>query len=216
MPTLRYALEPNGPKRLELAWEGAYDQFTIKLDEQEIGRVPDRKALAAGHQFPLPDGSTLMVRAAGTALANELRVLRNGQPLPGSATDPEIRLRNVYQVLYLIGGINVALGLLAGLGVAAVTGLGFTAGSAILGVVYLGLGGRVSGRSRLALALAVLLYGLETLMGVLVPLLSTSGPNVVGLLLRGLVLWYLLQGFGPLRQLREAGLPPAAPGRAEL
>jgi hypothetical protein len=53
-------------------------------------------------------------------------------------------------------------------------------------------------------------------MGVLVPLLSTSGPNVVGLLLRGLVLWYLQQGFGPLRQLREARLPPAAPGRAEL
>ena len=30
MPTLRYALEPNGPQRLELSWPRAYNNVTIK------------------------------------------------------------------------------------------------------------------------------------------------------------------------------------------
>ena len=32
MPKLHYALEPNAPKRLELAWESHYRDFVVKLD----------------------------------------------------------------------------------------------------------------------------------------------------------------------------------------
>ena len=211
MPVLRYPLEPDGSKRLELAWEGQYEKFTIKLDGHVVGQVPSRQALAAGHSLPLPDGSTLTLKTAGTALANELRVLRDGRPVPGSASDPAMRLRNTYQFIFFIAGVNLVLGALAGLGVDFLAQLGLGWGSAVIGAVYLVLGLMVRLRSLLALLLTLLLYGLETIMAVAVPLLTTSGPNVTALLVRAVVLWFLFQGVPAIRQLQPGGAGPAAP-----
>jgi hypothetical protein len=210
MATLRYALEENGPRRLELSWEGQYQNFTVKLDNQPVGRVADHKALAAGQRLALPDGSTLEVRTVGTALANELRVLRDGRPLPGSASDPRLRLRNSYQLLFLIAGVNLAAGFLAGvLRVTFLVELGFSGGSFVLGVVYLVLGLLVRQRSAVGLALALSLYGLEAAMGLVVPLFTGGSPNLVALAVRLLFLWVLGLAFPALRQLRQA--EPAAP-----
>jgi hypothetical protein len=210
MPTLRYALEENGPRQLELSWEGQYQQFTVKLDDQVVGQVPDRKALLAGHRLPLPDGSTLELRTVGTALANELRVLRNGRPVPGSASDPALRLRTAYQLIFFIAAVNLLGGLVAGLlRVEFLTQLGLGWGSLIFGAVYLALGLLVRQRSAFALIMTVALYGFETIMGLLVPVLITSRPNVAGLIVRLTFLWVLLQGFPALRQLRQVETPAA-------
>jgi hypothetical protein len=205
MATLRYALEENGPRRLELSWEGQYQNFTVTLDNQLVGRVADHKALAAGQRLALPDGSTLEVRTVGTALANELRVLRDGRPLPGSASDPRLRLRNSYQLLFLIAGVNLVAGFLAGvLQVTFLLQLGFSGGSFVLGVAYLVLGLLVRQRSAVGLALALSLYGLEAAMGLVVPLFAGGRPNLVALAVRLLFLWVLGLGFPALRQLRQA------------
>jgi hypothetical protein len=213
MPTLRYALEPNGPKRLELAWEGQYRNFVVKLDDQVIGQVAGQKALSAGHTLPLPDGSSLTLKTTGSALANELRVLRNGQPVPGSASDPTVRLRNTYQIIFFIAGVNLVLGLLGGLlrpDILRQLGVGW--GTFMLGAVYLLLGLLVRQRRLLALVLTLVFYGLETVMGQLVPLLSGSGQNVAGLLVSALFLWGLYQGLPAIRQLRRTEAPAGSTG----
>lgn len=212
MPTLRYPLDANGPKRLELAWEGYYRNFTVKLDDQLISQVSGPQALSAGRTLALPDGSTLLLRSSGVPLFNELRVWRNGQPLPGSAADPALRLRNTYQIILLIAGLNLVLGLLAGLlRVPVLVQLGFSWGSFILGALYLVLGLLVRQQSFVALLLTLLLYGLETAMSVAIPLLTGSGQNLVALVARLIILYFLILGLGALRQLSRAPAAPASP-----
>ncbi len=206
MPTLRYALDTNGPKRLLLSWEGQYRDFTIKLDDQVVGQGLGAKELAAGHTLALPDGSTLHLQTAGVPLVNELRVQRNGRPLPGSATDPASRVKAAWQVIFLIAGLNLVLGLIAAVfSVNFLLQLGLGWGSVILGLLYLGLGLLVQRYSLFALLMALVLFGVETVLQLFVPVLTGSGPNVAGLLVRALVLFVLAQGLPALRHLRRAG-----------
>ncbi|MEZ4467500.1 MAG: hypothetical protein R3F43_24415 [bacterium] len=53
------------------------------FDGRPLGVIPDSKALKAGSDFALPDGSTLTVKLK-TGFQTELQVMRDGKPLPGS------------------------------------------------------------------------------------------------------------------------------------
>ncbi len=211
MPKLHYALESGGPKRLELAWEGLYRNFTVKLDSAVIGPVVDAAALAAGHSLTLPDGSSLVLQTQGSRLVNELRVRRDGQPLPGSATDPAQRVRLASQLILLIAGLDLGLGLLAEvLSLEALRQIGFGWGSFILGLLYLGLGLlTLRQRSIAALVMALFLFSLETVFRLLVPLLTGSLPNVLELIVRAIVLFVLAQGIPALRHLHQTATLPA-------
>jgi hypothetical protein len=211
MPNLRYALEAGGPKCLELTWEGLYRNFTVKLDNAVIGPVVDAAALAAGHSVTLPDGTTLLLQTEGSRLVNELRVRRDGQPLPASATDPARRVRLAGQLMLVIAGLDLGLGLLAEvLRLDALRQLGFGWGSFILGLLYLGLGLlTLRQRSLAALLMALFLYSLETAFQFLVPLLTGTLPNFLVLIVRALVLFTLAQGIPALRHLRQSEALPA-------
>jgi hypothetical protein len=54
-----YALEPNGPQRLEISWQRSYKNLSILLDGHLIGVFNSKKELESGRDFCLPDGSTL-------------------------------------------------------------------------------------------------------------------------------------------------------------
>ncbi|MDO8915811.1 MAG: hypothetical protein Q7W16_07005 [Coriobacteriia bacterium] len=110
MGTARYALERGAEKSLEISFDGPIWKNTqIRLDGELVGSFPDKKAFAAGAAFPLPDGSVLHAQ-----FAHRMPVLlRDGVPVPGSATDPVQTLRTACGILYAIAGSNVALGLIA-------------------------------------------------------------------------------------------------------
>lgn len=199
MPTLTYALEPNAPKRLEISWGWFWKNFTIRLDGQEVGRLAGQKELQQGQEFHLPDGSQLSVRLRG-GLFSELHVLRDGQPLPGSASDPGVRLRNAYLALYFIGGLNLLFGLLAEIFQASfLLELGVGLYSMVLGVAFLGLGFLVMRRSFIALVIAFALLLVETLSRLLVGF----SP---GLLLNVIFLVILWQGMDALRAMGWRGV----------
>src|SRR5262245_6582271 len=94
MPSLNLALEAGGPKRLRLAWNGVWNDLTVHFDEQPVATVPGPKELKEGRCSRLPDGSDLTVQLAKNLTAQELRVLRDGQPVPGSSSDPARRVRD--------------------------------------------------------------------------------------------------------------------------
>ena len=94
MPSQAYALKEGGPKRLQISWEGFWKNAIVQLDDEIIGTLATRKQLSAGHEFLLPDGSSLNLQLVRTLTAYELHVLRDGQPLPGSASAPESRVRS--------------------------------------------------------------------------------------------------------------------------
>jgi hypothetical protein len=113
MPKQRFALEEGGEKRLEVSWKGLYKDVTVSLDGNPIGVVPNKKALSAGQAFSLPDGSTIKIQLVRKLMSTELQVLRNGEPLPGSSSDPQTRFKTAYGMVYFVAGLNLVLGLVS-------------------------------------------------------------------------------------------------------
>jgi len=203
MPKQSYALETGGEKRLDISWKGMFKNVDVVLDGQSIGVIPDQKTLMQGQEFPLEDGSILKVQLKRNVTASELQVTRNGQPLPGSSSDPNTRHKNAYIIVYFIAGLNLVLGLLAGVfNVAFVQSLGIGFASIILGLIYLVLGFFVQKKSSLALILAIFLFITDSFLGLVLTVSQGGNPGFAGILVRILFLIPLFQGMPAIKALK--------------
>jgi hypothetical protein len=207
-----FALEPGGPKRLHITWGGIYRNIAVKVDDRTLGTIPDQRALVKGQDFRLPDGSKLHVQLVSTFMTAELRVLRNGEPLPGSPSDPIARLRNAYLLVYVVGGLNSLLGLLSLLlKVQFLQQVGIGLASFLFGLVFLGLGFLVQKRSLFALILAIVLFIIDGLSGLMFAAAAGGSAPVTGLFVRIILLVPMIQGVSAIKALkaRAAAVPPA-------
>jgi hypothetical protein len=199
MPSNSFALEPGGPKRLVVSWGMGWKNFTIQLDGKEIGRIDGgMKAIKEGRSLSLPDGSNLDIKLQSGSYGQlpSLVVLRDGKALPGSGGDPATKLKTTYQLIYIIAGLNIILGLIAEIGrIPFLRDLGVGWFSVIAGIVYAVLGYFVSQRSRAALVLTIGLLVLDTIAGLLLISASRGNPAYGGLFARGFFLIWLWQGF---------------------
>ncbi len=231
MPTRRYALKRGEPKRLELISSVRWTPLTIRLDGQEVGSIQTMEQLKSGKTFLLSDGSQLRVELA----KRQLLVLRNGTPVPGSSSDPLIRLRGSYGCLFAVGGLVALVGL--GLTILAITqsadslssanetfieryGVGILdlgIGLLVFGGVYLLLGFFVQRRSKVALGIAVGLICIDLALNSLA-LLAGNCSVIAGLPIQIGILITLWRGFDAIRELQEeqGGVRiPAGASRAE-
>src|SRR4051812_4937197 len=113
MPQQEYPLERDGPKRLKVSWSGIWKNFAVALDGRVIGVVDGgMSVLKEGRAFPLGDGTTLSVQLV-QGLTVELRLLRDGLPLPGSGSDPEQRFKLAWSMVFVIAGFDAAFGIAA-------------------------------------------------------------------------------------------------------
>ena len=161
MPKQTYPIERNGPKRLEVSWGRSWKNMTIRLDGTAIGTIPGQKELSAGQEFSLPDGSTLKVQLIKNFFAG-LHILRNDQPLPGSAGDPHTKLKGAYRTTYFIGGFNLFLGLatmIFEIRLLQMSGIGVF--NIVFGVIFLILGYFVQRKSVISLFVAIVLFALR-------------------------------------------------------
>jgi hypothetical protein len=201
MPKQQFALEKGGNKRLELSWKGGWRNFTVKLDGQEVGKIDGQKSLKEGRTFTLNDGSTLSIKLK-TGLSSELQVLRDGKPLPGSASDPRQKLSNATGVIIFVGGLGLVLGLIAALfEVDLLLGLGFGWGSVIFGAIVTGLGFLTKKENLAALWAAIILYGLDSILSIISAVGVGANP-VTGLIVRLFFLAAMYQGIGAIKALR--------------
>jgi hypothetical protein len=199
-----YALDSGGPKRLELSWSGSYSNVTIHVDGSVVGTIPDQKELKVGRDFRLPDGSTLHVQLVRSLMSQEVRLLRDGVPLPGTSADPAQQLRTAYNILFFVGALSLALGVVAVLGqvdVLLAAGIGWE--SIAEGAAFLVLGYFVRRRSVVALGLAAALLAADTVLTI-VTLTPGAGAPVAGIVIRLAFLYYVARGFGALRSLNLA------------
>ena len=190
MRTQRFALERRGPKRLEVRWPRGRGA-EILLDGALAGAVgPD--ALAIGGRLALPDGSRLTVRRVArrwwsVAFRDEVLLERGGAPVPGSDGDPRTIGRRAGRLLLLYGFAVAVLTLLF----------------RIFSRPGTHLGGGHEGP-------ALLLFGVLALLGQRWPILlgavliladsalalAQDGlASPVGLLVRGLVAFHLVQAW---------------------
>lgn len=207
MPMQKHPFQPGGPTRIEISWGLAWRDFTVRFDGKAIGTVSGgMAALKKGVTFNLSDGSVLGIKLVTSTMTMgglpDLQVSRNGTLLPGTGADPAIRLRNSYQLIYLIGGLNIVLGIVAEVGkVAFLRELGISWFSIIFGLVIAGLGYLVQQRSKVALGLVIALLIVDAVVGLL-PLLATSQyPPIGGLFARGVFIVMIARGWAAIQEL---------------
>jgi cbb3-type cytochrome oxidase subunit 3 len=119
------------------------------------------------------------------------------------------RQRNASIALYIVGGLTLLLGLTAELGQVQVLLQLFGSGwvVAVEGLILVVLGYFTMRGSLLALGIALGIYGIDAI-------LTIVGGALQGIWLRALVLFFLIQGFIALRELKRrqrAAASPASP-----
>ncbi len=204
-----FALEAGGPKRLVISWKGIYKEVNVSLDGTRLGIIPNQKALSAGQEFRLADGSTIKVQLVSKVYGSELRVLRNGQPLPGSASDPQTRLKNAYRMVYFVAGLNLVLGLVSFLfNVEFLLEIGIGFASILFGLVFLALGFFVQKKSLFALFVAIVIFALDGIGGLFLSVAAGYNPSVGGLIARVILLIPMIQGVGAIKALKSSSIQP--------
>ena len=206
MPAQTYTLDPDNPKRLDIVYKAFWRGATVYLDGKEIGTAPGKQELTRGQEFKLPDGSVLKLRLVQSLMGSELRILRNGQPIPGSASHPETTVKTAYWTLFLIGALGILFG-----GVSLrlpkdvlLGEMGITTYSIGLGVVFIVLGLMVRRHSLPALYAGIALYAIDTVLGLVLVAQSGGTPGIFNILFRGLIFMPLVQGVGALRALKAS------------
>jgi hypothetical protein len=196
MAKRRFALEPGGPKRLELSWGGFWKNFQVTLDGALVDTVEGgQKRLKEGVELPLPDGSNLHIQIVQTAMIVELRVLRNGAPLPGSTSDPEQRVRNAAYLLYFLAGLNTLLGVVSLVfDIPALNEFSMGIDSILFGGLVAVLGFFTYRRSRVAPILAIILYVIDAIYTVVTIAGAGRTPPVAGIFIRIAIIYTLVQG----------------------
>jgi hypothetical protein len=214
-----FALEPGGAPRLAVSWSGGFKDLAITLDGQPVAAFDEAKELKEPRPVPLPDGSTLEVQVASPFLFPELRLLRDGDPVPGSSTDPATRHAAAWQVVAAVAVLNVVVGLLVeAFDAGFLRGIGAGWPSVLSGLVYGVLAWLVRGRSLVALGIAVGLFVLDGIFVMASAAQAGGTPPVGGLVARAFFLIPMLRGFPALRELarprRRRPPPRAAAGPA--
>ncbi len=206
MPKKQFILEDNGRHTLELTWDSMWRNFTIHFDGAPVDTIEGGgKGLRAGKTITLPDGSELDVRLKNSLVASELAVVRNGRPLPGSATHPLQKIRQAYTIIFIIGVLNLVLGLV-GLVSTAEWVLLLSGGwiTAVFGLFLLILGWLVKAKHSLpALITAIFLYAADSLLGIWVVVAGGEAPGIAGLIVRVLFIIGMAQGIKAIQEIGD-------------
>lgn len=208
MPSKTFPLEPGGRDRVEASWEGAFKGVRISFDGSEVAFFASEKDLAAPRVVSLPDGSELEIVVAKYGFLPELRLARDGVPLPGSSGDPAAQLGAAANVLYAIAALNAVIGAIAGaFGVEALHDLGIGWPTLVAAAVYAALGWLVSRRHAAALMAAMALFVADGVFTVALAARAGATPPVGGILMRVFFLMPMFRGLGAIRALAEPPQP---------
>lgn len=183
MPSLKLPIEPEGPKRLEITWEGLYNHMTVSFDDEHLADVPKDEA-ERGTSVRLPDGSTLSIELRGVGAfgtRKELHLARDGKPLPGTAGDPETAAKTAGYLLYFLAGMNALCGAVSLSGSIEMLGPDMAIGTLVMAGLFGVLGLFTMRGSRIALGIAMAVYLLDG-VATLVLTSSAGGSPPLGML----------------------------------
>lgn len=111
MPTKTYFLDEAQTDAVTVQWGMFYRNFNVSHNGAEVGRVSGADELRQGQEFPLGDGRVFGARLSRAQGTEELALLLDGQPVPGSGTHPLQRIKYAWYVLLFIGSARMILGI---------------------------------------------------------------------------------------------------------
>ncbi len=229
MASTKFALEPGGPKRLEITSGAFWTNVNIRLDDVLVGQIPSKSELIEGRSFPLSDGSELHVKLAQSFGSVELQVTRNGKPLPGSTSDPATRVATAGYIIYFIAALNAFVGI-PGLIFSGASGgvmrfgaalarlfeqIGFSWINLVEGAVFALLGFLTLRRSKPALIAAIGLFVVDGVFNFAGGLDGKGDPPVGLMFVRVILGLAMIRGVPAIDELKKADdeaakKPPAA------
>lgn len=207
----RFALREGEPRRLEVAFGFRYSDVTISLDDQPVAGPFSRTEIEVGRNVTLPDGSTLSIGLEKSHFLTDLHLYRNGEPLPGSSTDPQRRITGAWGAALFIAVVNVILGIVTVVSAngdveAAGNGLGLV----IFGVAFAILAFFIRRRSRVALGIALVVFIGDAVATFVMAI--GSGERTGGHVMRILLVILMFRGFEAIKEIREREAMPLQVG----
>lgn len=208
MPKQKLKLDAKGPANVEVSWSWNFRNVTVTVDGREVGSIANKKELQQGKSFPLADGSALEVKLIG-GVQSMLRVTRDGEPLPGSATDPGTLAKTARGIVYFVAAVNLLIGVLAlGFDVQALLQLGFGIESLAFGFVFLFLALMVHLRgSWVALVVATVFFSLDAIATVGFAVVEGQSPGIGGIIFRIFLIAGMVRGVPALYQMKQLHKP---------
>jgi hypothetical protein len=212
MPTKTYYLDDAKTEPIQVRWGMFWKNFTLTQHGQVLARVPNRSALKAGVVVSLADGRALSARLSPQFMQEELELLLDGQPLPGSPTHPHYRVQQAVYALSAVGGFNIVMGLIAEIRpYADLQKSGFGYPSMVEGLLYMGLVWWAQGRRSVLTFYAGIGLLLLDFIVPLVTMDAAAKPSTSGMFLRFALIAVLYNGAKAAKELQAENPPlPAA------
>ncbi|MEP7289926.1 MAG: hypothetical protein ABI947_29625 [Chloroflexota bacterium] len=202
-----YALQRKGQKRVELSYGALYRNFAVKLDGIQVGTAADRNELKNGKTFTLSNGSKLRVQLEKNS---QVSVYMNDRPLPDSPTDPVKKFTNAYSTIFVIAVWTALLSFVLPAILHSTSGRTTSAAASTFTIVFALafagffalLGWLVMQKIRIALWIAIIVYGIDLLFLVF-GMLNGSSTFVAGIPVHLFFLYYMYKGFEGLDALEQ-------------
>lgn len=202
MPKITSPLEEGGKERLKVTWTGQWLFTTVTIDDEIQGILNGVEALKEGHDFELDDGSILHIQLVKKGVKNELQILLDGKSLPDSPANPKMRFKLAYSTLFFIAILNLGFGIFSFIFPSAIMQSIRTLPVSILySIGFAILGNWTKRRSALALILAIVIFTADSLMSIVVPVLTGTLPSTTGVIGRIFLLIPMVQGIKAIREL---------------
>lgn len=109
MPKKTYYLDEARTEPITVQWGLAYRNFILSYQGEPVAPAEHGPSLAEGYRYDLPGGRRLSAQLMRNVGLQEVELLLNGQPLPGSATHPSERIKQAWYALLLVGSLSTVL-----------------------------------------------------------------------------------------------------------
>lgn len=114
MPTKTYFLDEARTEPLTARWGWFYRNFTLSYRDQPLTPVEAGVSLAqGGYRYELPGGRRVSAQLKRNTGLQEVELLVDGQPVPGSNTHPLERIKQGWYALLLVAVLSVTFGTVA-------------------------------------------------------------------------------------------------------
>ena len=213
MPTKTFYLDDARTEPLTATWGLLFRNFTVSYAGNPLEPTNPEATIAEGRYYRLPDGRTFSARHKQNSYPQELELLIDGQPVPGSGTHPNQRIKQAWYVLLILGILNIGLGLVTEFGhIEALAQLGAGWGSLVEGIASIALGYFGYFRTSVsALTIALVLLALDAAFSIVSAVTTGHSPAIGGLFMRAYFCLVVFRGMQAARQLRREAAA-AAPG----